>query len=35
MMNRVIRMCPPLIVTEKDINLVLQTIESAFNEDVL
>jgi acetylornithine/succinyldiaminopimelate/putrescine aminotransferase len=33
--RRVVRMCPPLVVTEKDINLVVQTIEDAFNEDIL
>lgn len=31
----VVRMCPPLVVSENDINLVVQTLEDALNEDVV
>lgn len=33
--EKVIRMCPPLVVNEKDIDLVVKTIEDAFNEGIL
>jgi 4-aminobutyrate aminotransferase-like enzyme len=29
-----IRMCPPLIVTEKDIDVVLKVLDDALTEDV-
>ncbi|DBA02837.1 TPA: LOW QUALITY PROTEIN: hypothetical protein N0F65_006627 [Lagenidium giganteum] len=33
--EKTIRMCPPLVVTEKDIDRVIDVIEEAFNEDVV
>jgi 4-aminobutyrate aminotransferase-like enzyme len=33
-MGSTIRMCPPLIVTEKDIDVVLKVLDDALTEDV-
>lgn len=30
-----IRLCPPLVVTEKDIDLLVQTLADALNEDII